>query len=67
MIAEGGALLTWSGNAGTNACENCEQWQQALAYLKERRLASLEPAGMSSAQWLRTLSLFSEVREIARQ
>ncbi|CAK0901118.1 unnamed protein product [Prorocentrum cordatum] len=63
----------FSYNAGISACGNGEQWQRALALLREIEEAKLEHdaisygAGISACgtggQWQRALALLSEMRE----
>ncbi|CAK0894730.1 unnamed protein product [Prorocentrum cordatum] len=62
-----------SYSAGISACEKGEQWQRALALLREMRKAQLEPntvsynAGISACekglQWQRALALLLEMRD----
>ncbi|CAK0824926.1 unnamed protein product [Prorocentrum cordatum] len=64
-------LYTCSYNAGISAYEKCEQWQRALALLREMREAKLEPdifsysAGIGACekgeQWERAVILLSEI------
>ncbi|CAK0873088.1 unnamed protein product [Prorocentrum cordatum] len=66
-----------SYSAGISACEKGEQWQRALALLRETREVKLKPniisynAGVSAcgkgAQWQRALALLSEMREAMLQ
>ncbi|CAK0873284.1 unnamed protein product [Prorocentrum cordatum] len=67
-----GAQLSYS--AGISACEKGEQWQRALALLREMSEAKLQPdvisynAGISACgdnggQWQRALALLSEMHK----
>ena len=67
-------LATVSYSAGISACGKGEQWQRALALLREMPEANLEPDAVSygaatsacgkGEQWQRALALLKEMREV---
>ena len=61
MLDAGVALDVISFSAAMSACEQGEQWQQALSLLRERSVVKLESDIMSYTTWQPAMSPLSEM------